>query len=80
MRFAYMSSARPCAVSRDRPGPARRGVRESRSNGYGLETLSRNFGLVKRRIGPKRQLVVMVDAGFTGETVVRAVAPRIVGR
>lgn len=75
-----MSRARPCAVLRDRPGPARRGVREGRSNGYGLEILSRNLGLVKRRIGPERQLVVMADAGFTGETVSRAVAPRIVGR
>lgn len=75
-----MSRARPCAVSRDRPGPARRGVREGRSNGYGLEALSRNSDLVKRRIGPEHQLVVVADAGFTGETVVRAVAPRIVGR
>jgi len=74
-----MSSARPCAVPRDRPGPARRGAREGRSNGYGLEALSRNSDLVKRRIGPEHQFVV-ADAGFTGETVVRAVAPRIVGR
>lgn len=75
-----MSRARSCAVSRDRPGPARRGVREGRSNGYGLEALSRNRDLVRRRIGPEHQLVVGADAGFTGETVVRAVAPRIVGR
>jgi hypothetical protein len=55
-------------------------VREGRSNGYGLEALSRNRDLVRRRIGPEHQLVVGADAGFTGETVVRAVAPRIVGR
>lgn len=37
-------------------------------SGYSLETLYRNLDLVKRRIGPGRQLVVMVDACFTGET------------
>ncbi|WP_407529485.1 caspase family protein [Methylobacterium oryzisoli] len=37
-------------------------------SGYLLETLYRNLDLVKRKIGPERQLVVMVDACFTGET------------
>ncbi|MET7241826.1 caspase family protein [Methylobacterium sp. EM32] len=37
-------------------------------SGYALETLYRNLDLVKRKIGPGRQLVVMVDACFTGET------------
>ncbi|WP_342152856.1 caspase family protein [Methylorubrum sp. SB2] len=37
-------------------------------SGYSLETLYRNLDLVKRKIGPERQLVVMVDACFTGET------------
>ncbi|MEH3143820.1 MAG: caspase family protein [Methylobacterium frigidaeris] len=37
-------------------------------SGYSLETLYRNLDLVKRKIGPGRQLVVMVDACFTGET------------
>ncbi|TGE01744.1 caspase family protein [Methylobacterium nonmethylotrophicum] len=37
-------------------------------SGYALETLYRNLDLVKRKIGPERQLVVMVDACFTGET------------
>ncbi len=37
-------------------------------SGYSLETLYRNLDLVKRRIGPERQLVVMIDACFTGET------------
>lgn len=37
-------------------------------SGYALETLYRNLDLVKRKIGSGRQLVVMVDACFTGET------------
>lgn len=37
-------------------------------SGYALETLYRNLDLVKRKIGAERQLVVMVDACFTGET------------
>lgn len=37
-------------------------------SGFSLETLYRNLDLVKRKIGPERQLVVMVDACFTGET------------
>ncbi|AWB25300.1 peptidase C14 [Methylobacterium currus] len=37
-------------------------------SGYALETLYRNLDLVKRKIGSERQLVVMVDACFTGET------------
>ncbi|KQP40064.1 peptidase C14 [Methylobacterium sp. Leaf104] len=37
-------------------------------SGYSLETLYRNLDLVKRKIGSERQLVVMVDACFTGET------------
>ena len=37
-------------------------------SGYALETLYRNLDLVKRKIGPERQLVVMIDACFTGET------------
>ncbi|MRI53896.1 peptidase C14 [Methylobacterium sp. DB1607] len=37
-------------------------------SGYLLETLYRNLDLVKRKIGSERQLVVMVDACFTGET------------
>ncbi|MCE4226103.1 peptidase C14 [Methylobacterium sp. C25] len=37
-------------------------------SGYSLETLYRNLDLVKRKIGADRQLVVMVDACFTGET------------
>ncbi len=36
-------------------------------SGYALETLYRNLDLVKRKIGSGRQLVVMVDACFTGE-------------
>lgn len=37
-------------------------------SGYALETLYRNLDLVKRKIGSGRQLVVMIDACFTGET------------
>lgn len=37
-------------------------------SGYALETLYRNLDLVKRKIGSDHQLVVMVDACFTGET------------
>ncbi|MGE8130248.1 caspase family protein [Methylobacterium sp. NPDC080182] len=37
-------------------------------SGYALETLYRNLELVKRKIGADHQLVVMVDACFTGET------------
>ncbi|MFD1333572.1 caspase family protein [Methylopila musalis] len=35
---------------------------------YGLETLYRNLDLVKRKVGPDRQVIVMIDACFTGET------------
>jgi TPR repeat protein/uncharacterized caspase-like protein len=37
-------------------------------SGYLLETLYRNLDLIKAKIGPDRQVVVMVDACFTGET------------
>ncbi|MFC3690856.1 caspase family protein [Chenggangzhangella methanolivorans] len=37
-------------------------------SGYALETLYRNLELVKQKVGPARQVVVMVDACFTGET------------
>jgi TPR repeat protein len=37
-------------------------------SGYLLDTLYRNLDLVKRKVGPSRQVVVMVDACFTGET------------
>eukprot|EP01036_Dinobryon_divergens_P039433 gene39433-51979_t len=37
-------------------------------SGYLLDTLYRNLELVKQKIGPNRQLVVMIDACFTGET------------
>ncbi|WP_147020120.1 caspase family protein, partial [Methylorubrum extorquens] len=38
------------------------------SSGYGLETLYRNLELIKQKVGPSRQVVVMLDACFTGET------------
>jgi TPR repeat protein len=37
-------------------------------SGYLLDTLYRNLELVKQKIGPNRQLIVMIDACFTGET------------
>jgi TPR repeat protein len=37
-------------------------------SGYLLDTLYRNLELVKQKIGPSRQLIVMIDACFTGET------------
>ncbi|KRE15651.1 hypothetical protein ASE66_12460 [Bosea sp. Root483D1] len=36
--------------------------------GYALQTLYRNLELVRQKIGSQRQLIVMVDACFTGET------------
>ncbi|WP_147019182.1 caspase family protein [Methylorubrum extorquens] len=38
------------------------------SSGYGLETLYRNLETIKQKVGPTRQVVVMLDACFTGET------------
>ena len=37
-------------------------------SGYGLQTLYRNLELVRQKIGAQRQLIVMIDACFTGET------------
>lgn len=37
-------------------------------SGYLLETLYWNLDLVKRKVGASRQVVVMIDACFTGET------------
>lgn len=37
-------------------------------SGYLLQTLYRNLDLVKQKIGAERQLIVMIDACFTGET------------
>lgn len=37
-------------------------------SGYALQTLYRNLELIRQKIGPQRQLIVMVDACFTGET------------
>ena len=37
-------------------------------SGYALQTLYRNLELVKQKIGAQRQLIVMIDACFTGET------------
>jgi uncharacterized caspase-like protein len=37
-------------------------------SGYLLETLYRNLDLVKAKIGENRQVIIMVDACFTGET------------
>lgn len=37
-------------------------------SGYPLETLYRNLELVKLKVGDSRQVIVMVDACFTGET------------
>lgn len=37
-------------------------------SGYLIETLYRNLELVRAKIGGERQLVVMIDACFTGET------------
>jgi tetratricopeptide (TPR) repeat protein len=36
--------------------------------GFRLDTLYRNLEQVKQRIGPERELIVMIDACFTGET------------
>jgi hypothetical protein len=40
----------------------------SSESGYALQTLYRNLELVRQKIGPQRQLIVMIDACFTGET------------
>ena len=37
-------------------------------SGYRLDTLYRNLELVRHKIGPDREVVVMIDACFTGET------------
>jgi TPR repeat protein len=37
-------------------------------SGYLLDTLYRNLELVKQKIGVDRQLIIMIDACFTGET------------
>jgi TPR repeat protein len=37
-------------------------------SGYLLETLYRNLDLVKQKVGDTRQVIVMIDACFTGET------------
>ncbi|SEM20695.1 Caspase domain-containing protein [Bosea lupini] len=37
-------------------------------SGYALQTLYRNLELVRQKIGTQRQLIVMIDACFTGET------------
>jgi hypothetical protein len=37
-------------------------------DGYSLETLYENLELVKQKVGPDRQVIVMLDASFTGET------------
>ncbi|WP_248309541.1 caspase family protein [Bosea sp. Tri-44] len=36
--------------------------------GYSLQALYRNLELVRQKIGSQRQLIVMIDACFTGET------------
>lgn len=40
----------------------------SADSGYRLDTLYRNLELVKRKIGDDREVIVMIDACFTGET------------
>jgi TPR repeat protein len=40
----------------------------SSESGYALQVLYRNLELVRQKIGPQRQLIVMIDACFTGET------------
>jgi hypothetical protein len=37
-------------------------------SGYALQTLYRNLELVRQKIGAQRQVLVMIDACFTGET------------
>jgi TPR repeat protein len=37
-------------------------------SGYAVQTLYRNLELVRQKIGAQRQLIVMIDACFTGET------------
>jgi TPR repeat protein len=37
-------------------------------SGFSLDTLYRNLELVKKKVGPNRQVIVMIDACFTGET------------
>jgi hypothetical protein len=37
-------------------------------SGFLLDTLYRNLEEVKRKVGPTRQVIVMIDACFTGET------------
>jgi TPR repeat protein len=40
----------------------------SPASGFPLDTLYRNLALVKERVGEGREVVVMIDACFTGET------------
>jgi hypothetical protein len=44
------------------------GFPDRSQTGYPLEALYRNLEVVKRKVGPARQVVVMIDACFTGET------------
>ncbi len=37
-------------------------------SGYALQTLYRNLELVRQKVGSQRQVIVMIDACFTGET------------
>jgi hypothetical protein len=41
---------------------------DSPEDGYSLETLYQNLDRVKQKIGPDHQVIVMIDACFTGET------------
>jgi hypothetical protein len=41
---------------------------DSPQDGYSLDTLYKNLDFVKQEIGPDRQIIVMIDACFTGET------------
>jgi len=41
---------------------------DSPQQGYALETLYQSLSLIKQRIGPDRQVVVMIDACFSGES------------
>ena len=40
----------------------------SPTSGFSLDTLYRNLALVKERVGEGREVIVMIDACFTGET------------
>lgn len=44
------------------------GYPNSSGSGYALETLYRNLEVVKQKVGANRQVIVMIDACFTGET------------